>query len=285
MSDAREMEVEEVDDEREDGLFEHFTVVADRGQGMLRLDKFLATRLENTSRNRIQAAADAGNILVNGQAAKSSYKVKPLDRISIVLPYPPRELEIVAQDIPLDIVYEDDHLIVVNKEAGMVVHPGHGNYTGTLVNALTFHLRGLPLFEQGDMRAGLVHRIDKNTSGLLVVAKNERAHAFLARQFYDHSIRRIYHALVWGNFDRDEGTIEGNIARSATDRMRMAVYHQGHGVVELVIFRHVWRGGGSGMSRWSSAGSRRGEHIRFGSTWSRSDIRCSTTNDTAATAS
>ena len=173
MSDAREMEVEEVDDEREDGLFEHFTVVADRGQGMLRLDKFLATRLENTSRNRIQAAADAGNILVNGQAAKSSYKVKPLDRISIVLPYPPRELEIVAQDIPLDIVYEDDHLIVVNKEAGMVVHPGHGNYTGTLVNALTFHLRGLPLFEQGDMRAGLVHRIDKNTSGLLV------AHAFL----------------------------------------------------------------------------------------------------------
>lgn len=212
------------DEEAGDELFEHFNVVADRGQGMLRLDKFLAVRLENTSRNRIQAAADAGNILVNGRPAKSSYKVKPLDRISIVLPYPPREIEIIAEDIPLHIVYEDDDLIVVNKEAGMVVHPGHGNYTGTLVNALIFHLQGLPLFEQGDMRAGLVHRIDKNTSGLLVVAKHERAHAFLARQFYEHSIRRIYHALVWGNFDSDEGTIEGNIARSTTDRMRMAVY-------------------------------------------------------------
>ncbi len=217
-------DISELGDEREDELFEHFNVVADKGQGLLRLDKFLATRLENTSRNRIQAAADAGNILVNGQPAKSSYKVKPLDRISIVLPYPPRELEIIAEDIPLDIVYEDNRLIVVNKAAGMVVHPGHGNYTGTLVNALTFHLRGLPLFEQGDMRAGLVHRIDKNTSGLLVVAKDERTHAFLARQFYDHTIRRIYHALVWGNFDEDEGTIVGNIARSTTDRMRMAVF-------------------------------------------------------------
>lgn len=211
-------------EESGDELFEHFNVTADKGQGMLRLDKFLTTRLENTSRNRIQAAADAGNILVNGKPAKSSYKVKPLDQISIVLPYPPRELEIVAENIPLNIVYEDADLIVVNKEAGMVVHPGHGNYTGTLVNALTYHLQGLPLFEAGDMRAGLVHRIDKNTSGLLVVAKNERAHAFLARQFYDHTIRRIYHALVWGNFDEDEGTVTGNIARHATDRMRMAVY-------------------------------------------------------------
>ena len=158
-------------EESGDELFEHFHVTADRGQGMLRLDKFLTTRLENTSRNRIQAAADAGNILVNGKPAKSSYKVKPLDQISIVLPYPPRELEIIAENIPLNIVYEDADLIVVNKEAGMVVHPGHGNYTGTLVNALTYHLQGLPLFEAGDMRAGLVHRIDKNTSGLLVVAK------------------------------------------------------------------------------------------------------------------
>ncbi len=226
---AADLEVGEELEESEgteagDELFEHFSVTADKGQGMIRLDKFLAVRLENTSRNRIQTAADAGNILVNGRPAKSSYKVKPLDQISIVLPYPPRELEIVAEDIPLNIVYEDDDLIVVNKEAGMVVHPGYGNYTGTLVNALTFHLQGLPLFEQGDMRAGLVHRIDKNTSGLLVVAKNERAHAFLARQFYDHTIRRIYHALVWGNFEQDEGTIVGNIARSTTDRLRMAVY-------------------------------------------------------------
>lgn len=217
------------DDSEEGGdeLFEHFNITADKGQGMLRLDKFLVTRLENTSRNRIQAAADAGNILVNGKAAKSSYKVKPLDRISIVMPYPRHELEIIAEDIPLNIVYEDDDLLIVNKEAGMVVHPGHGNYTGTLVNALTFHLQGLPLFEEGDMRAGLVHRIDKNTSGLLVVAKHERAHAFLARQFFDHSIKRIYHALVWGNFEEDEGTITGNIARHATDRMRMAVYPAG----------------------------------------------------------
>ena len=223
LEDGEELEESE-GTEAGDELFEHFSVTADKGQGMIRLDKFLAVRLENTSRNRIQTAADAGNILVNGRPAKSSYKGKPRDQISIVLPYPPRELEIVAEDIPLNIVYEDDDLIVVNKEAGMVVHPGHGNYTGTLVNALTFHLQGLPLFEQGDMRAGLVHRIDKNTSGLLVVAKNERAHAFLARQFYDHTIRRIYHALVWGNFEQDEGTIVGNIARSTTDRLRMAVY-------------------------------------------------------------
>lgn len=196
---------EELEDQQ-DELYEHFAVTVDRGQAMLRIDKYLTVRLENCSRSRVQAAADGGNILVNGTAVKASYKVKPLDRISLVMPYPKREVEIIAEDIPLDIVHEDDDLIVLNKPAGLVVHPGHGNYSGTLVNALTWHLKDLPLFQEGDMRAGLVHRIDKNTSGLLVVAKNERAHARLARQFFEHTVSRRYVALVWGNFEEDEGT-------------------------------------------------------------------------------
>ena len=174
--------------------------------------------MERCSRNRIQTAADAGNILVNGKPAKSSYKVKPGDRISLVMPYPKREIEIIPENIPLEIPYEDDDLLLVNKPAGMVVHPGHGNYSATLVNALTYHLQNLPLFQEGDMRAGLVHRIDKNTSGLLVIAKNERAHARLAKQFFDHTITRRYVALVWGNFEEDEGTITGNIGRSPKDQ-------------------------------------------------------------------
>ncbi|MDD3108535.1 MAG: RluA family pseudouridine synthase, partial [Alistipes sp.] len=186
----------------EERMYEHFRLTVDRGQAMLRIDKFLTCRMESASRNRIQTAADAGNILVNGVAVKSSYRVKPMDQISIVMPYPLRELEIIPENIPLDIPYEDEDLIIVNKPAGMVVHPGHGNYSGTLVNALTYHLKDLPLFQSGDMRAGLVHRIDKNTSGILVVAKNERAHARLAKQFFDHSIHRIYHALVWGNMEQ-----------------------------------------------------------------------------------
>ena len=209
------------------GLYEHFAVVADKGQAPLRLDKFLTVRMEKCSRNRIQAAADSGSILVNGKAAKSSYKVKPLDRIQIVLPYPRREVEIIPEDIPLEIPYEDDDLLIVNKPAGLVVHPGHGNYSGTLVNALTYHLRNLPLFQEGDMRAGLVHRIDKNTSGLLVVAKNEQSHARLAKQFFDHTIGRRYVALVWGNFEEDEGTITGNIGRSPRDRQKMFVFEDG----------------------------------------------------------
>ena len=219
---------EEVASEEEDELYEHYSVIADKGQALLRIDKFLTNRMENTSRNRIQTAADAGNILVNGVPVKSNYKVKPLDKISIVLPYPVRKVEILPEDIPLDIVYEDDDIIIVNKKAGMVVHPGHGNYTGTLVNALTWHLKDLPLFQNGDMRAGLVHRIDKNTSGILVIAKNERAHAELAKQFYDHTIDRTYVALVWGNMPEDEGTITGHIARSTKDRLKMAVYPEGN---------------------------------------------------------
>ncbi len=220
-------EVPEELEEQQDELYEHFAVTVDRGQAMLRIDKYLAVRLENCSRSRVQAAADSGNILVNGIPVKSSYKVKPLDRIALVMPYPKREVEIIPEDIPLDILYEDDDLIVLNKPAGLVVHPGHGNYSGTLVNALTWHLKDLPLFQEGDMRAGLVHRIDKNTSGLLVVAKNERAHARLARQFFDHTVSRRYVALVWGNFEEDEGTVTGNIGRSVRDRLRMAVYPDG----------------------------------------------------------
>lgn len=214
-------------DDQQDELFEHFNLVVDKGQSLLRIDKFLTNRMEGSSRNRIQSAADAGSILVNGVAVKSSYKIKPLDQISIVMPYPRREVEIIAEDIPLVIPYEDDDLLIVDKPPGLVVHPGHGNYSGTLVNALTFHLRDLPLFQEGDMRAGLVHRIDKNTSGLLVVAKNERSHMKLAKQFFDHTIERRYVALVWGNFEQDEGTVTGNIGRSVRDRLKMCVFADG----------------------------------------------------------
>jgi len=215
------------DDDEGAGLYEHFAVVADKGQTPMRLDKFLTVRMEHCSRNRIQAAADSGNILVNGKAAKSSYKVKPLDDIRIVLPYPRREVELRPENIPLDIPYEDDDLLIVNKPAGLVVHPGVGNYTGTLVNALMYHLQGTDIVCDGELRAGLVHRIDKNTSGLLVIAKNEQAHARLAKQFFDHTITRRYVALVWGNFEADEGTITGNIGRSPRDRQKMYVFADG----------------------------------------------------------
>lgn len=222
-------------------LYEHFTVTVDKGQSLLRLDKFLVHRMEHCSRNRIQVAADSGNILVNGTPAKASYKVKPLDRISIVMPYPRRDTEIEPQDIPLDILYEDDDVILVNKAAGMVVHPGHGNWEGTLVHALAWHLRDVPMFQEGSERAGLVHRIDKDTSGILVVAKNETAHAFLARQFYEHTTYRRYVALVWGDFDEDEGTITGNIGRSPRERQKMYVFEDGsdgkHAVTHWRVLR------------------------------------------------
>ena len=224
-----------------DEMYEHFSVVVDKGQSLMRLDKFLTARMEHTSRNRIQTAADSRNILVNGVPQKSSYKVKPLDKISIVMPYPRRESEIVPENIPLDIVYEDDDVIVVNKAAGMVVHPGVGNHSGTLVHALSYHLRDLEMFSEGNARAGLVHRIDKDTSGLLVVAKNERAHASLAKQFFDHTIYRRYVALVWGNITEDEGTIIGNIGRNPKDRLQMFVFPNGedgkHAVTHFKVLR------------------------------------------------
>ena len=224
-----------------DEMYEHFSIVVDKGQKMLRLDKFLVDRMEHCSRNRIQQAADSGLLLVNGVAAKSSYKVKPLDHITFVMPYPKRELEIIPEDIPLNIVYEDDSLIIVNKQPGMVVHPGCGNYTGTLVNALTFYLKDIPLFQKGDMRAGLVHRIDKDTSGLLVIAKTDDAHTRLAKQFFDHTIHRRYVALGWGNFEAAEGTIVGNIGRNPRDRQQMYVFADGsdgkHAVTHYKVLR------------------------------------------------
>lgn len=214
---------DETQELEEQDLFEHLRIVVDKGQSLLRLDKFLIIRTENTSRNRIQNAIDAGNVLVNDRVVKASYKVKPLDVISMVLPHPPRDTEVYPENIPLDIVYEDDDVILVNKPAGMVVHPGFNNYSGTLVNALVYHAQQLPQMPGNDGRPGLVHRIDKDTSGLLLISKNEWAITFLAKQFFDHSIARKYIALVWGDLTED-GTITGYIGRSAKDRKVMAVY-------------------------------------------------------------
>ncbi len=217
--------------EQEEGdqeLYEHHNIVADAGQAPLRVDKFLQDRIPNTSRNKLQMAAKSGNILVNGNAVKPNHKVKPGDEISIVLPYPVREVELIPEDIPLNIHYEDDHVIVLNKQSNMVVHPGHGNYSGTLVNALIWHFEHLP---KGDGinadRPGLVHRLDKNTTGLMVVAKTEIALSHLARQFFERTTERTYNALVWGDVAEEEGTITGHIGRSAKDRKVFMVYPEG----------------------------------------------------------
>lgn len=214
-------------DNSEQEVYEHYRFVSDNGQSLTRIDKFLADRITNASRTKIQTAAEAGNILANGIAVKANYRVKPNDVITIVMAYPPREVEIIPQDIPIDIVYEDTDLLIVNKSAGMVVHPGHGNYDQTLVNALAFHFRNSPDYKVEDPRFGLVHRIDKDTSGLLVIAKNEYAKMFLAKQFFDKTTERVYNALVWGNFEEKQGTIIGNIGRSPKDRMQMAVFPDG----------------------------------------------------------
>lgn len=213
--------------EENDDLFEHHNIIVDKGQEFLRIDKFLNDRLPNTTRNKIQQAATSGNIVVNGEEVKPNYKVKPLDEISIVLPYPPREKEIVPENIPLDIVYEDDTLLVLNKPANMVVHPGYGNYSGTLVNALIYHFQNLPEAEGNEGRPGLVHRLDKNTTGLMVIAKTEEALSHLAKQFFDRTSDRRYQALVWGDVNEDEGRIEGNIWRSVKDRKIMDVFPEG----------------------------------------------------------
>ena len=223
-------------------LFEHFRFKADPGQTPLRIDKFLFNKLESTSRSRIQAAANAGSILVNEEPVKPNYRVKPGDQISIVLPHPPRKTELIPEDIPLDIIHEDPDVIVVNKEPGMVVHPGYGNYTGTLINALMHHLSDNALFSSGEERPGLVHRIDKNTSGLLVVAKNELALNMLASQFFNKTSTRTYHALVWGEMEEEEGTITGNIGRNPKNRKQMYVFPEGdHGKVAVTHFRVLER--------------------------------------------
>jgi len=210
------------DIEGSDELYEHYSFVAEKGQQPLRIDKYLMNFVENATRNKIQAAAKNGNILVNDLPVKSSYKVKPFDKIRVMFAHPPYENLLVPEDIPIDIVYEDDELLVVNKPAGMVVHPGHGNYSGTLINALTFHFDNLP--NNSSDRPGLVHRIDKDTSGLLVVAKTEEAMTHLAKQFFDKTSEREYVAIVWGNLEDDEGTIEGNIGRHPKNRLQNTVF-------------------------------------------------------------
>ena len=204
-------------------MYEHFRFVADKGQTLLRVDKFLVDRIMNATRNRIQLAAEAGCILVNGKPVKSNYRVKPLDVVSIVMDRPKREIEIIPEEIPLNIVYEDEDLLVVNKPAGLVVHPGHGNYTGTLLNALAWYLRDDPQYDPSDPRLGLVHRIDKDTSGLIIAAKNDFAHAALAAQLKDHSLARTYVCIVCGNVKDDSGTIDAPIGRHPADRKKMAV--------------------------------------------------------------
>ena len=211
--------------EESEELFEHHNIIVDAGQDALRIDKFLMDRIPKTSRNKLQIAAKSGNILVNKEAVKSNYKVRPDDEISIVLPYPVRNIELIPEDIPLDIIYEDDDLIVLNKQAGIVVHPGFGNYTGTLVNALVYHFDNLPSLPNNYFgRPGLVHRLDKNTSGVMVVAKTEEALTHLAKQFYDRTTYRRYNALVWGDFEEEEGTVTGNLARSLKNRKVMDVF-------------------------------------------------------------
>jgi len=224
-------------------LFEHHRFEADPGQAMIRIDKFIVNRMENASRNKIQDAASNGHIRVNDVVVKSNYKVKPNDVVTIVMEFPKRELTIIPEDIPLNIHYEDEHLIVINKEPGMVVHPGHGNYTGTLVNALAYHLKGVPIFESEDPRPGLVHRIDKDTSGLLVVAKTEQAKIHLAKQFFDKTTERSYVAIVWGQVKEEEGTIEGHIGRSLKNRMEMTVFPDGefgkHAVTHYKVLQRM----------------------------------------------
>jgi len=230
MSAAEDFELEnEVDDSpvvevNGTELYEHFRFVADKGQELLRVDKFLVARLQKSSRNRVQQAAEAGCILVNGKAVKSNYRVKPLDVIQVVMDRPRYEFEIVAQDIPLDIVYEDRYVLVVNKPAGLVVHPGHGNYDGTLVNALAWHFRDTPDYDVNDPRLGLVHRIDKDTSGLLVVAKTPDAKTNLGRQFFNKTTKREYVAMVWGTPEPPTGTVATNIGRSPKDRLQMTTF-------------------------------------------------------------
>lgn len=207
--------------------FEIHSVKADKGQEPLRVDKFLMNFIEGTTRNKIQTAADNGQIWVNEVPVKSNYKVKPGDEVKVVMDEPPRVIDIIAENIPINIVYEDDSVAVINKEPGMVVHPGHGNYTGTLVNALKYHFDSLPSMSAELERPGLVHRIDKDTSGLLVIAKTEQAMQGLSKQFKDRSTDRLYDALVWGNLEEETGTIEGHIGRHLRDRMQMAVFPDG----------------------------------------------------------
>ncbi|MBN8694152.1 MAG: RluA family pseudouridine synthase [Bacteroidetes bacterium] len=240
--------LEEEEDDRE--LYEHHNIKVDKGQIMMRIDKFIMIRISNTTRTKIQNACEAGSVLVNGKPVKSNYKIKPLDEISIVLTVPPRDVEVVPENIPLNIVYEDEYIALVNKPPGMVVHPGYGNYRGTLVNALAYHFKNLPTSKQKiahDVtleRPGLVHRIDKNTSGIVIIAKSELAMTRLAKDFFDHTIDRKYVALVWGNLKEDSGTITGHVGRDLKNRKVMTVFPDGsHGKHAVTHYKVLERFG------------------------------------------
>ena len=229
--------VDELTDIEQQELYEHHRFTVDRGQETMRLDKYLQMRLEGISRNKVQAATKAGCVRVNDKEAKSNYKVKPLDVITVLLPEPPHEFEVLPEKIDFRIVYEDDDVLVVDKQAGLVVHPGVGNYTGTLLNGLLYHL------QDTGTTPYLVHRIDKDTSGLLLVAKNEESQVVLAKQFFEHTIERKYNALVWGDFAEDSGTIVGNLARSPQDRRVMAVCDDDHGKTAITHWKVLERFG------------------------------------------
>jgi len=231
------MEPENGPELQEDELYEHHKIVATKGQDPLRVDKFLMNFIENATRNKIQQAAKDGHVWVNETPVKQNYKVKAGDVVKVMFEHPPHEFLLVPEDIPIDIVYEDDVLLVVNKPAGMVVHPGHGNYSGTLINALLYHIDSLPT--NSNDRPGLVHRIDKDTSGLLLVAKTEAAMTHLSKQFFDKTSEREYVALAWGNIEDDEGTIEGNIARHPKNRLQMHVFPDGEAGKEAVTHYKV----------------------------------------------
>jgi len=226
-------EMPEAGNDEEQDLYEHHRIKVAKGQEMLRIDKFLSASIANSTRTKIQQACDLGLVHVNGQPVKSNYKVKPLDEVTVMLTSPRREIEVLPENIPIDITYEDDYLCVVNKKPGMVVHPAYGNYTGTLVNALAWHFDNLPKTRtrlNNDLyldRPGLVHRIDKNTSGIIIIAKTELAMTRLAKDFYDRTMDRKYMALCWGDLKEDTGTIRGNVGRDIRDRKIMAVYPEG----------------------------------------------------------
>jgi 23S rRNA pseudouridine1911/1915/1917 synthase len=234
---------EEDFEEEEVELFEHFRLLVDKGQALTRIDKFLSDKIANATRNKIQQAIDNGAILVNGKPTKSNYKIKPKDDIQVMLASPPKETEVYSENIPLDIIFEDPYLLIVNKPPGMVVHPAHGNWSGTLVNGLVYYFENLPEMKGNTGRPGLVHRIDKDTSGLLVIAKTEEAMTNLAEQFFHHTIDRTYLALVWGEPDEDQGTITGHVGRSAKNRKVMDVYPDGsqgkHAVTHWKVLKRL----------------------------------------------
>ncbi|SIO21413.1 RluA family pseudouridine synthase [Algoriphagus halophilus] len=234
---------EEDFEDEEVELFEHYRIIIDKGQTLTRIDKFLSEKIANATRNKVQQAIDAGSVLVNGSPTKANYKIKPLDDIRVMLEKPPKETEVYSENIPLDIIYEDPYLLLVNKPPGMVVHPAHGNWSGTLVNGLVYYFENLPEMKGNTGRPGLVHRIDKDTSGLLVIAKTEEAMTHLASQFFHHTIDRTYIALVWGEPNEDEGTITGNVGRSAKNRKVMDVFPEGdqgkHAVTHWKVLKRL----------------------------------------------